>query len=55
MIFSSRCGLDRVAGALGAADMKRADPTLVVGRHGDALQHALNLVVGEALLGETLA
>ena len=39
----------------GPSDVKRADPTLVVGGDRDGREHALDLVVGEALRGETLA
>ena len=40
---------------LGAADPQRAEPALVVGGDRDGLEHALDLVVGEALLEQPLA
>ena len=43
-----------VAG-LGAADAQRAEPALVVGGDRDRGEHALDLVVGEALLEQPLA
>ena len=39
---------------LGPADVKRADPALVVGGDRDGGEHALDLVVGESLGGEPL-
>src|SRR3954453_6947184 len=41
--------------ALGAADVQGAQPALVVGRHGDVLEDALDLVVVEAVRAQTLA
>ena len=52
--MSSRRGLDGVVAALGAADVERADPALVVGRDRHGLEHARDLVVGEAVLAEAL-
>ena len=48
-------GVDVDAPALGAADVEGADAALVVGRDRDGLDDALDLVGGEALLGEPLA
>ena len=42
-------------GALGAADVEGADAALVVGRDGDGVEDALDLVVGEACSDEALA
>src|SRR4030095_2022834 len=47
-------GLDRLLAALGAADVERADAALVVSGHGDGLEHARDLVVGEAVRAEAL-
>ena len=48
-------GVDVELDALRAADVKRADAALVVGRDGDGREDALDLVVGEAVGGEALA
>ena len=42
-------------GVLRAADPEGADAALVVGREGDRVDHAVDLVGAEALLGEPLA
>ena len=44
-----------VVAALGAADVQRAEAALVVGRDGDVLEDALDLVVGEAVGEQPLA
>src|SRR4051794_31150855 len=47
--------VDLAVAALGAADPQRAEAALVVGRDRDVLEDTLDLVVGEAVSGESLA
>jgi hypothetical protein len=48
-------GVDLDRGALGAADVQGADPPLIVGGDRDALEHPLDFVRVEPLVGEALA
>ena len=47
--------VDLAVAALGAADVERADATLVVRGHRDVLEDAFDLVVGEAVRAEPFA
>ena len=53
--LQERRRLELVRAVLGAADVQRAEPALVVGRDGDLVEDARDLVVGEAVAGEALA
>ena len=44
-----------IVAVLGAADVERAEPALVVGRDGHVVEDALDLVVAEAVGLEALA